>query len=110
MTFDFDETSSKQKTCCKTYVFLGKKTSCSCVLCRTSMRMRRIVSSGILLMVVVQNIMSIFREITVLSVLPAELKPSRSAPELCAVSGKSASSVTLYLNVYCLSFSYDKQK
>lgn len=56
------------------------------------------------------SIMSIFREITVLSVLPAELKPSRSAPELCAVSGKSASSVTLYLNVYCLSFSYDKQK
>lgn len=71
---------------------------------------RMIVSCGILLMVAVQNIMSIFREITVPTVLQTEHKPLRSGPKLNAVSGKSASSVTSYLNVYQLSFSYDKQK
>lgn len=61
-------------------------------------------------MVAVQNIMSIFREITVPTVLQTEHKPLRSGPKLNAVSGKSASSVTSCLNVYQLLFSHDKQK
>lgn len=54
-------------------------------------------------MVVIQNIMSIFREITVLTVLNiTQHKPLRSGLKPCAVSGESASTVTLYLNVYQL--------
>lgn len=61
-------------------------------------------------MVAVQNITSIFREITVPTVLQTERKPLRSGPKLNAVSGKSASSVTSYLNVYQLSFSQISKK
>jgi len=71
---------------------------------------RMIVSCGILPMVAVQNITRIFREITVPTVHQTEHKPSRSGPKLSAVSGKSASSMTSYYNVYKISFSHDQKE
>lgn len=71
---------------------------------------RMVVSCGILLMVTVQNIRRIFREITVPTVLQTEHKTFKTWSKASAVSGKSVSSVTSHLNVYQLSFSHDKQK
>lgn len=58
----------------------------------------------------VQNIRSIFREITVPTVLQEEHKSLRSGPKFIAVSGKTVGWMTSYLNVYQLSSPHDKQK